>query len=367
MRRLWILALAALLPLTASAQVAVERSTLMSAYDLDGEAADDNQIVTSADLDDSNTYTIAAQPDVCRLVDITVTDANSSISAGTITVEGTGCLSEARSCAFTFASGGSGVKTLTCTDGQGAYFANVASVITSALTGEDAGPGTDLVIVGYTSNSVNGWAMYGKLIPRGPMGEGAVDPFGYFDVNRPITTSGTSSTTVTSVGSASSFELVAVGDLLIIPVQGRSYERKVTARASANSITVSSALTIPTAGVNFRFKKMYYSTNPADVMVIPVHGFKTLLLDWSVDANVNTGGVVTLLECTQDRVEFPGARWVELDTTTVASAGTQANTSESVDLTLLPYLFCRFGLRFGTGDDGDGAAEDINASFSLMR
>ena len=372
MRRLifWAVALALALPIVASAQAPREvvRFTIMSAYDLDGEAADDDQVVVVGNgaLTDSKTFTITAQPDVCRLLDITVTDADSSITAGTLTVAGTGCLGEAKSCSFTFAAGGSGVKTLTCVNGQGAYLKAVTSVTTGVLTGEGGG---DTVIVGYTTGTANGWAMYGRVAPRGPNGEGRVDPTGAFDVGVRVTTSDVPSTTVAAVTASSNpYAQVAVGDLLLFQVGGVSYERKVTARASADSVTVSSTITLPAAGVTFRFKRMYFSRNPLDVLAVPVSGYQTMLLDWSVDANANTGGVVTSLECTQERVEFPGAsRWVELSTTTVASAGTKANTSESINLNLLPYSYCRFGLKFGTGDDADAADEDINASVSLMK
>jgi hypothetical protein len=56
-----------------------------------------------------------------------------------------------------------------------------------------------------------------------------------------------------------------------------------------------------------------------------------------------------------------------LDTTTVATGATQAATSESVNLELVPFMFCRFGLSFGTGDTADVADEDINATITLMR
>jgi hypothetical protein len=38
-----------------------------------------------------------------------------------------------------------------------------------------------------------------------------------------------------------------------------------------------------------------------------------------------------------------------------------------VALETTPYSFCRIGFKFGTGDDGDGAAEDINAAVVVMR
>ena len=368
MKRLFLLALAALIPIAGDAQTRIDRAVLMAAYDLDGEAADADQIVTAAngDLLDSATFTLTADPDVCRLVDMTVTDANSSISAGVLTVAGTGCLNETRSCTFTFAAGGSGVKTLTCTDGQGAYFADVTSVTTGTLTGE-GGAGVDFMTLGYTSNSVNGWAVYGARRQNGPIGERGVDVHGTYEVAKKVTTSGSLSTTVAGVTDADDpYEVVAVGDLLIFQISGTMYERKVTARASADSITVNSAISIPAAGVTFKYKKQFFSTNPADDLSFSVAGYKTLNLNWSVDANANTGGVVTLFECTTFGPEYPNAQWITLNTTTVASAATQVPTTEAVDLTALPYNRCRLGLSFGSGDDADAAAEDVNASITLM-
>jgi len=136
MRKMVLLGLLALVPVVAQAQVEIQRATLMSAFDLDGEAADADQVVTTAngDLLDAKTFTITAQPDACRLIDMTVTDANSSLTAGVITVTGTGCLGEARVCTFTFAAGGSGIKSFTCSDGEGAYYAAITTIITGALT-----------------------------------------------------------------------------------------------------------------------------------------------------------------------------------------------------------------------------------------
>lgn len=361
-------ALIALLPSGSQAQdLKVERLTLASAFDLDGEAADDDQVVAGPDvLTDSATLTIDAQPDSCRLVDITIVDGDSSLSAGALTVVGTDCLGYAKSCSFTFAGGGSGVKTLTCTDGEGAYLSAVSSVTTGVLTGEG---GSDTVEVGYTSNSVNGWPMYGIL--TGPEADGIsrVNPFGAFAVPLKVTTSGSLSTTVAGVnGADDALARVSAGDLLIVNVGGSRFERKITAKASADSVTVNSAITIPSDGVTYSFKKAYFSTNPADQMVVQTHGFKTLMFTWSVDANANTGGIVTLLECTEGGPE-PTSRWTTLTqtTSTVASAATKDDTYESIDLTLLPYAYCRFGFSFGTGDDTDTNPEDINLTAVLVK
>src|SRR5688572_18754447 len=91
-----ILALAAILwPAAAQPQTTpqVRFATLASSFDLDGEAADADQVVTVATLADSTSFTVAADPDACRLVDATVVDADSSISAGTLTIDGFDCWS----------------------------------------------------------------------------------------------------------------------------------------------------------------------------------------------------------------------------------------------------------------------------------
>lgn len=367
------LALAALIPLAASSQeLRVERLTLASAFDLDGEAADADQVIAATALVDNGTsvadanWTILAQPDSCRLVNLTIVDTD--LTVGTITVAGTGCLGEAKSCSFAFTAGDdTGTKTLTCTDGLGAYLSNVATVTTGTMTGES----DETFALGYAGvNSVNGWPMFGAVVGPDSAGQYRVDPFGGYAVPLKITTSGASSTTVTGVnGSDDAFARVAAGDLLILEVGGRRFERKITAKASADSITVNAAINIPAAGVNYRFKKAYFSTNPADQMVVPVHGFKSLMFTWSVDANANTGGIVTLLQCTEDGPEYPAARWTTLTqtTSTVASGATQGDTYEAIDLVALPYAYCRFGFSFGTGDDADAAAEDLNLTAVLVK
>jgi hypothetical protein len=369
------LALALLLPAYPSrAQVqATERVTLFAAYDLDGEAADDDQIVTVDSLLDSNSYVVAADPDVCRLVDITVTDADSSIVAGVLTVAGKGCLGEDRSCSSTFAAGGSGVKTLTCTDGEGAYFSDVVTVSTGALTGEG---GADDVRVGYTSNSVNGWPLYGVRQTQGAMNEQGVDVFGSYPVELPITTSGSASTTVTAVSNNLAFTTVSVGDLLLLQLADQrgalqQYERKVTAKASANSITVNAAINIPTAGVTFRFKKLFFSTNPADRMWVPVKVVTQATYTYRVDANANTGGVTYLVECAPvgEGPAWPTRTWVQVWTGNTASGATLAPSLFAADLghTGTPFEYCRFGVWFGTGDDADAAAEDISLNLVVAR
>jgi hypothetical protein len=373
-------ALLALPPLTTAQDQRYyqKQATLAYQWDLDGEAADDDQVVTAANgaLTDSKTFTKTADPDTPRLVDITVTDADSSITAGVLTLVGTDSLGYAKTCTHTFTGAGSGVKTLVCTDGTGAYFATISSITTGVLTGEGAG---DVVIVGYTSNSPNTWALYGVPRPTGAGGEHGVDPFAATGAAGLITTNGDSTTTITSAsGSPGAFTPVVAGDLLIIQPPGSSsiYRLKVTAKASNDSITVHDRINIPSSAWSYRYQHFYASPNPADVMAIPVHGYTSATFTWWVAANADTAGVITKLECTSDAPTYPSARWVTqpLPITTIASGATTVDASgafsaisESIDLEKTGYTYCRQGFRFGTGDDADaGAVESIGYAVALV-
>lgn len=357
-------------PLRAQTPFAARQAPLALSFDLDGEAADDDQIVVSAQIADSTTYTIAAQPDSCRLVDVTITDANSSISAGVLTIVGTDCYDAPLTATFTFAAGGSGVKTLVVSGGAratAAYFKSVTTISNGVLTGEE-GAGTDLIKVGYTSNSVKGWPMYGRLaLTR--TGVRRVDIFDNFEV-RELVKNGAATTDITAVSASTTapFANVAVGDLLIFNVGGESIPRIVATRSDADTITVNTGITLPTTGLTFLYKKLYFSTDPQDGW-IPVSGYDVFTVFFQVDANANTGGVISSVECGTIGVDGFAVLDVlfEEDTATVASAATGTDIS-SIDLRLKPqYTHCRVSVRFGTGDDADAAAENIDIVVGLRR
>jgi hypothetical protein len=330
-------------------------------------------VVASVQLADAGNYTIAANPDVCRLVDITITDADSSISAGTLTVVGTDCWDYPMRATFTFAAGGSGVKTLTLAAfdsanpirASAAYFKTVTAVTNGALTGEAAG---DLLIVGYTSNSQTGYPLYGTYKSM-PSGRRRVDPFDSYEVNC-LVKNGAATTDVVAVSASTTacFTNVAVGDLVTFNVSGEIITRKVASRADADTITVNAGVTIPTAGVNFFYKKFFFSTDPIDGW-IPVAGWDTVVTAFEVDANVATGGVTSVIECATFLTSDPPGSEVEVqvDTANVAS-GAAGEDVTTVDLRLNPhYTHCRAGVKLGTGDDGDGANEDVDLVLGLRR
>jgi hypothetical protein len=346
---------------------------LASNFDLDGEAADPDQIVVSATLTDSTSYTVLAQPDTCRLVDVTITDADSSITAGLLTVTGTDCWDAPMKATFTFAAGGSGVKTLVLVAfdsanpirASAAYFKTVTAVSNGALTGEGVG---DAITVGYTSNSVAGYPMYGTYKSM-PSGRRRVDPFDFYDVNC-LVKNGAAITDVVAVSASTTacFQNIAVGDMVIFNIAGEIIQRKVATRADADTITVNSGVTIPTAGVNFFYKRFFFSTDPQDGW-IPVAGWDTFSTAFEVDVNASTGGVTSNIECATFLTSDPPTSEVEV-TVDTANVGTGAAGEDvtTVDLRLTPhYTHCRAGMKFGTGDDADGANEDVDLVIGLRR
>lgn len=361
------LAFSLALPMAAFPQqpYAARNVILASTFDLDGEGADADQVVAVAELADSTTFTLAADPDVCRLVDATVTDGDSSISAGTVTITGTDCWDYPIKATYA-AAGGTGVRTGTLiafdsanpVRGSGAYFKTITSVVSGVLTGESGA--ADTITVGVAAQA-RSWPMYGAAT-RTPSGKRWVNIFGQYDVNC-LVTNGAATTDVVAVTAATTacFENVSVNDLLIFNIGGEILVRKVATRADADTITVNTGITIATAGVNFSYRKFYYFADPIDGW-IPVKGWDTVSFMVQVDANASTGGVVSSIECAVESTDAPGTYDIvfEEDTATVATgaAGTDATT---LDLRLKPhYTHCRAAVSFGTTDDGDTAPENID-------
>jgi hypothetical protein len=307
-------------------------------------------------------------------VDITVTDADASITAGVLTIVGTDCWGAPLTTSFTFAAGGSGVKTLalgtnpdgTAAKASAAYYKTITSVISGALTGE--GGAGDTLTVGYTSNSVAGFPMYGRYTST-PSGRRWVDIFGKYDVPC-LVTSGATSVDVkgVSVSTTACFQNVSAGDLLIFNVAGEIIQRKVVTRTDADNVVLNAGIVIPAAGVNFSYRKFFFSTDPIDGW-IPVSGYDTVVFAFEVDANVATGGVTSNIECATFIISDPPGSEVEVavDTANVASGATGEDVT-TIDLRLTPhYTHCRAGIRLGTGDDGDGALEDFDLVGGLRK
>lgn len=185
---------------------------------------------------------------------------------------------------------------------------------------------------------------------------------------RQITTSG-SSTTVTSLGSTGSFDFVAVGDLLQIVVNGVEYWRKVTARASANSITVNDAITIAAAGatgVPFRYRTPAVGTG--DVGWVQVLGAPVKFW-WNIEQISVTGGIDVKIECRDPGAGNPVTK-VYPDASDASSSNecrkgnfTAANAC-AVEIGGGPsyavgWHECRLGMKIGSADDGTDTGGDL--------
>lgn len=338
----------------------VQRVPLAIAWDMDELGLDvDYNVLATTIADSKSDYVISAQNEVCRVNTVTVTDADSSITAGVITVTGTDCWGDALVCVTPAITGGTGTKTLSVSSGTSdiCAFKTITQVSNGVMTGEGVG---DTLSVGYGALSGYQFPIYGiRKVQRGVR---YIDPFAFGEPADTITVNGTAIASFhTADGGA--FQNLAQFDLVYIFIDGVAYERRLVAVASDDAATLDAALPTAvapatTAEVRFKFKKRYILREDKDAWVPLPKGGEAAFVVYDVDANANTGGVVSSVECAvyENGVYNPN---VQVDTDTIATGATgQATTA--IDLRLAPYTHCRIGAKFGTGDDTDTANEDIN-------
>lgn len=103
-----------------------------------------------------------------------------------------------------------------------------------------------------------------------------------------ITTSGSSTTVTALTATTAPFNLIAVNDLIIVNLQGSTVgsstvtTRRVTAKASADSITVDTAINIPATGRTFEYQKFTAATGATSGWV-PLEGSNL----WQVAIQLN--------------------------------------------------------------------------------
>lgn len=300
-------------------------STFIRAYDLNTPtiAATTNRIVTSVNLTNT-TFTIANQPDVPRNITIAVTDTTPSVVAGTITVTGLDVNGNTITEVLDLSTG----LTLTGTK----VFASVSSVVSASAT-VLGGAGDETIIVGVGSVIA---PIYCKV--SGPSrGQGKV-----------LTVS--SSTTVTAA-SGTPFDLLDIGDELIVNNAGTFQRRVITAKASGTSVTVDSAVNWSgnsTTGYPFDYNDRVCGNSDSDGWH-DVTGTSTALLFVDVLALSATGGIDYTIECrgnadsTQPRLLVAG---------NITTAVIPAVPSTTLDPIVVPEpcAALRIGLKFGTVD-----------------
>lgn len=156
-----------------------------------------------------------------------------------------------------------------------------------------------------------------------------------------ISTSG-SSTTVTGTNA---FANVGVGDVLIINDAGVVEKRSVVARASANSITVGSAIDITSARFDYRKIKCGTADTDGAFQVSGDHSF-TLQIILSQENSASTDYQI---EC---RVAGPGSSW-----SIVGGPYNDTTTFNDIWSTDLPFTECRVGVKVNTDDGSDTGAD----------
>jgi len=373
-RRTAVLALAFMLALAgvggAQQPFSVSSIPLFIAYDLEGAAANDAAIVADTLIIDSTSYTVIPGPDQPRPIVLTITDADSSISAGTVTIVGTKGDGSAVT-ATAAMTGGSGVKTLSYTGN----WKSVTSVSNGVVTGEAAG---DNIKVGTSSTipmvyPITRGVQFSPVQvdtdldvifqPKAPFvyksPSGAVDS----TLSRLITTSGSSATVVSKTASSGALTYVVVGDVIKTKnAAGYEIYLGVIAKASNDSITVDRAVTLPTAGVSYEYKQLQVNSDVRSGW-FSVNGATDFTVQINFDAFVGTAATLKWqLECRAQDADPAGTPFIAIGPIT-ATSGTSAALQETG-----AWASCRIGLQWTAGsDNADAAAENISAYLTVRR
>lgn len=194
-------------------------------------------------------------------------------------------------------------------------------------------------------------------------------------INLKITTAGVATTTVTSIspGTNAAFDSIAAGDLIIIPPGAdtayaetdQKHSVVVTAKASANSITVSSNLTIADAGTTFWYRKAACTTTDSNTAGwFSTKNMRTVQISALIgQIDVSSGGIKFSFQC-RHRDSAGLADEVYTGTYTSATVG-----SNGVVLDILhPMDECRVAMNLTGTDDGVDTtthAEQVNISVRM--
>ena len=209
-------------------------------WNVNGAPADDDLVVVVVDLTNT-TLTLAAQPDVCRVLAAVVVDTGASITDGDITFTGTACDGTAL-VELEDASAGAGTYT---TSGA---FATISSIVTSDFVVLD-GASDETIKVGTTATIGRDSAQAHSL-----RGIGGNFWSSAYQGPSKIKTTGSSATVAEQVASSLPFADLAVGDVLIVANAGaQPTYRVIDAWASGASVTVDEAIDWSNGGNGVEF------------------------------------------------------------------------------------------------------------------
>lgn len=196
--------------------------------------------------------------------------------------------------------------------------------------------------------------------------------------NRLVTTSGSSSATLTSVNSDAPFEAISVGDVLLLQdtdattgARTGTVLRYVTAKASANSITLNDSVLIAAAGQGFSWLKASSGTGAEDgwIGLGAAIALNTIV---DIDQISVTGGVDIALECRHCAQQYGGSSPSLCTGAMVVDGPDNKTTAGTYQLAWSlsgagqgPWDQCRVGVKIGTADDdvltiASGSNDDLD-------
>lgn len=185
-----------------------------------------------------------------------------------------------------------------------------------------------------------------------------------------IATSGSSTTVSAVTANTLPFALLGVGDIIhVTTAPGTTAMRRITAKASGDSITVDTAITIPAAGLGFTWRQVTCGT-AATSGWIDVSAYSDVTITFKIN-QMNAASVDLVVQCENVNIDsavtqvFPpsptGSGVCETGNFTAAMS-----TQCAVNISSNTFDRCRFGVDVNT-DDGDDLttnAEDITANLS---
>jgi hypothetical protein len=189
----------------------------------------------------------------------------------------------------------------------------------------------------------------------------------------PIKTSGSSTTVVENTSSTNPFALLSVGDVIIVTfADGTSSVRNITAKASAASITVDTAIDL-SAGYAFRWYQTVCGTGATNGWLdVGNYADKTYILEY------NQGDIDSLDVRWECKYDSPTAAPVVVypSKNDTCGQGTQTTAQECNFTTAgitsrlavtdySPAVACRVGLKYHSTDTSDATTnrEQINLTF----
>jgi hypothetical protein len=344
----------------------VTTATLFLHYDITGEGVDVDDIVTATLPVDSAALTLLKNPDIPRVISVSLVDADDSVSAGSVVLVGTG----ADGGYLTETISGIGSAAGADVDSSTASFATITTATTGVFTGEGAG---DTISVGVTATPP-----YQFPILQGVRQRALIDVLneGFGDIDRAfspeavykplvavqgarLVTVGSSTTVSSLAATANALLPVDINDLIQVQdTAGNQRLLQVVTNADNDTITVDQAVRLGTTGVSYKFWKLV-NLNGARSGWFGVDGATQFSV--FIDVVNYTANITYKLECIP-RDTFPGGVVFAAFGPTAVANGSEADI---VMLEAGDWRACRLGFQFDSADGG--TTDDISAFLTVRR